>query len=243
MGILTEDHTTIAFSDYKKIEPEDLISLSKEYNDHIPELKTYLKKFLKRVVEIHFVRIKDVNGGLIEKTIMGTIEELTEKYFKFSAFKDISGTKYEIPYVSIVRFDNVLGIIPVLPKFKGVKIYENNSSKKTKIYFDQLEKIKILMKKSVGTIHTATLYYRYSKKKPVLRAGNYQVLCEIKKVNNSNVEYKHCRTYAYVSKQESYVVCVPLENEVDRFIAPDRYLWKVEIIFGKKCQINFGDEN
>ena len=230
----------VEFLDYKKIEPEDLTTFSKEYKEHIPLLKKYITENRKKICEVKLMRITE-NGSLKERIILGAIGSISENNFEFYSNIDINGTYYEDSHKILIRLDNVLGIIPMLP---SVTIYpfENDSSKATRNYFRALKKMTDLMKQSVGIKHSAFLFYRYDKKNPTLRNGNYQVECEITKVNKSNVEYQHYRTFSFVDKENSYVDIVPRDNEVDRFIAPDRYLQKVQIFFGTSPKINPHDD-
>jgi hypothetical protein len=232
----------VIFNNYANIEPQELIRLNLEYNNCIPELKDLLRKNKDKNLELPFVRIKP-NGFILYKKIFGTIGELKENQFQFTSNKDIDGNQYEEKRIFTIRLDNVLGTIPLLPSMSNINPFENNSSEKTKEYFDVLLEMKELMKNYSGLQHAAILFYRYDKKNYLFRNGNYKVECKITQVNNSNIEYEHYRTFSFISKDESYVDYVPRTGDIDRFIAPDRYLWKVEIDPNREHNINPYDES
>jgi len=221
---------TVLFPDFGNIEPENLISLTKEYvNEHVPKLINFVKKNEGKTKEISFKRINP-NGVISEKIIFGTIGKTNGNHFIFTANTDMNGTISEIPMVFTVRWDNVLGMIPILPSKKGMSVYEDSSSTETKKYFEVLGDMKNLLQKSIGLNGHVKAFYRYNEQNRLYRDGNFCVECQPLKVNNSNFEYYHYKTSAYISKDDYYADILQRNNEVDRFIAPDRYLYKVQYV-------------
>jgi hypothetical protein len=237
----TQDLQTMIFPGFEKIEPEDLISLSADYRKHSPEVKEFAKKNIGKTKEMHFARI-NLDGSLTERTIFGTILQVEENYFHWSSNENFDGTKNEKPVNSIMRFENVLGIIPILPSAKGIILYEDDSSEKTRGYFLWLNEARKLMQCYTDTTHAATLHFRYNKEKELFRNGNYKIECSLVTVNHSNVAYNHNRTFAFKNRNERYVDLIPRSNEIDRFIAPDRYLSGVTIVPNRQHQFNYADD-
>jgi hypothetical protein len=99
-------------------------------------------------------------------------------------------------------------------------------------YLKSLHEMKQLLKKFIGSEHSVKLYYRYSKSNDLFRKGNYFVDGKVLKVNISNLKYWHQRTMAYINEEHSYIDLGP-RPEIDRYIALDRYLWKVTISASK----------
>jgi len=85
-----------------------------------------------------------------------------------------------------------------------------------------------VLSKWVGIEHIARLHFHYSATNKLFRVGNYTVECKIVKVNFSNVEYEHCRTFVQLPGAETYAYLNEAPGRTtDRFIAPDRYLKEV----------------
>ena len=247
---------TVEHFEYPLTEPEELTSLTAQYKEYVSTiLWKYLQEHVNTPIKLLFKRIKLTHsGGIQKKEIWGTVTELKEDRFAFTSHEGLDGIYYEIPFKNTVRFFNALGWIPFLAPFKkkgmekkkeAMKMnpFQNCSTEKTMSYFDFLAKAKSLMREAVGTTHSATLYFRYNKENNLFRKGNFKVECEIIKVNESNVEYYHFRTSAYVNPKDFYADYVPNPEGVDRFVAPDRYLRKVSIVFGRKNNINPHDDS
>jgi hypothetical protein len=240
MKNLIESNTkTVEFCGFNSVEPMQLISFNKKYLDHVTILKNYLYRNQGRQVQILLVRINQ-NGLTSEKIITGNVGQIMNNQFNFTTSEDFSGV-YDYPQDRTFRFDNVLGNVPLLPTESKIKPFKIGSSELFSSYFCSLLKMRKLLKECVNITHAATLYYRYCKEKPSFRNGNYKVECEILKVNQSNVQFQHFRTFSYVNSDNSYVNIVPYVD-FDRFIAPDRYLQKVNVNFGIKHSINLCDD-
>lgn len=225
------------------IEPEDLIAFNEEYRSTTPKLLKFLRDHLWKIVEIPSVRMIG-DGSIQRKVITGRVLTVNGNSFTIVTKQDFSGGIYEIPKKLHVRLDNVLGIVPLLPGCEDMDPFTVSSDENLKEYFNILGEMKMLMQRCLETKHAATLWYFYSQKKEVFREGKYRVECEIIEVNKSNVKYKHVRTFAHLpgSKTYDYVDLVPRED-FDRFIAPDRYLVGVSVLFGESHPSRLHDDS
>ncbi|MES2931011.1 MAG: hypothetical protein V4665_04500 [Patescibacteria group bacterium] len=227
----------VGFADFGSVEPEGLLSFNEPYLNHVEILKQYLQAHKGQLVPLLLKRI-DHNGLLMEKIVTGRVGKIQKNHFMFSTTADISST-YEEPYDLLVRFDNPLGNIPMLPSARHIKFLRISDPFKT--YVKALADMRKLLSEPVGTLHAATLYYHYTKEKPTFRNGNYRIKCNIIEVNKSNVMYEHLHTFAHVDSLQRYSD-LGRRIDVDRFIAPDRYLKEVSVTFGQRHEINFHDD-
>jgi len=230
----------IVFKDYHLVEPENLISLSDAYTEKVPEIREFLQNNLQKTVEILLCRINS-NGSFNRKLISGIVKTVDDSRFTLLTAEDFH-SKYDNLITLTVRFENVLGDVPLLPHQSAIHPYEIESSKQFSDYFQIfIPKMMTLMKSCIGTTHAATVYYHYSKTQPLHRNGNYKVECSILEVNRSNFKYDHARTISFIDKEHSYVNIVP-NRDVDRYIAPDRFIKKVTVHFGDTHHINPHDD-
>jgi hypothetical protein len=224
----------VGFYKFQLIEPKDLISFSKRYLDHGSILKPYLVANQGKRIKLVLARINP-EGSFVRKLVYGTVGDIKDNQFIFSTTQDFHNV-YESPIDLVIRFDNVLGTVPLLPKSR-LKPFKVGSSAKLRSYFNALKKMRKLLEECVGKVHAAKLRYRYCKEKPTFRDGNYTTECEILKVNKSNVQFKHFRTSAFVNPENKHIN-LNSGIDIDRFVAPDRYLQEVIVTFGIKHNFN-----
>ena len=133
-----------------------------------------------------------------------------------------------------------MGFIPLIPK---TELYPfGNNTGITSGYLHFLGRARGLMLSCVGTVHAATLYWKYDKEHKLYREGNFKTEGLIVEVNKSNVVYEHVRTHAYVNSNDWYTDLIP-RVETDRYIARDRYLKKVRIRRNEKHCVNPCDDD
>lgn len=220
--LTAEFHTPYA------IEPADLLTFSQKYLDHQSSLRKHLLQRLGSDTTLLFSRV-DSSGGSEKRTVFGKVIDVQKDAFVFKLFRDGS-VEYEYGNVMHIRFQNVLGNVPLLQSGTSINPYKINHSAVFGEYFTFVGRARALLRKACGGQHAAILYYQYDEANEKFRNGNYRVECEILKVNTSNVEYKHIRTFV---DDHSYVDMIP-RTEHDRFIAPDRFLKKATVHFGLK---------
>lgn len=231
----------LEYPDVETTEPEELISFSEEYLRNIPSFMREIEKKVGENMTINFARIQQ-NGDVAKKIMTGKIKEVIDENFIFHTNQSPSdGSVYENGIDILIRTDNVLGLIPLpqnLNPFEGL-------STKAKNYLHWLGNTKQFMWKYLYEKHSAYFHWKYSKHKNNFRLGKYQTEGKILEVNYSNIKYYHLRTISFVPESveggSCYIDIVP-RKENDRFIAPDRYLWRVEILLGIESKINPHDE-
>ena len=233
---------------YASIEPEDLFLFSEEYlkeiSSFISELKTLKEK--REVTTLSFTRIQP-DGSIKEKSMSGFICEVDEqkRNFTFASLQFFDNEAINEDMVPIlIRTDNVLGLIPKI--LRTGSPFSEEPSKKTRAYVAWLRNTMIpSLNSCIGKEHFVKFLWKYSKKNELFRNGNYYSEGEILQVNRSNVEFNHFGTFAKWGG-ERYVDIIPRispNHEIDRFIAPDRFLYGVVIHFGTKGKIySFDDE-
>lgn len=239
MKTLKNKSMILEYPNHKSIEPENLVSFTQKYLDSIPKLIRNLEKNTGKNIELLFVRMKP-DGSIQERKMTGSIKEVTRNNFIFLTNQDLDGSFYEETRELFVRTDNVLGLVPLSPDNKINPF--NELPLEAKDYLCWLEKVKKLMRSYIGRKHKITFYWKYSKKKLNFRKGNYQIDGKIIKVNKSNVKYWHYRTISFIQneKEKDYINLIPHE-EVDRFIALDRILIKIDGTLDVEHEFNFYD--
>jgi len=225
------------------VEPEELVTFNDEYRALRHRLRPFLKDNLWKLIEIPAVRIQG-DGSVQRKVITGRVLAVNESSFTIITKQDLSGGTYHSLTKIHIRLDNVLGVVPLLPGYEDMDPFTISSGQHLKEYFECMENMRALMQKCIGTEHAATLWYRYSHKKPIFREGKYRVECEILEVNKSNVKYKHVRTFVHLpgSTIYDYVDLVP-RVDFDRYVAPDRYLVGFSVAFGESHPNRLHDDH
>jgi hypothetical protein len=241
MNSTIQSPTIIEFSDFQSVEPEDLISLSPDYKKHIEVLKNYVYENEGQYVEIVIKRINS-KSSISRKKINGRIKAINGNSFTLMADQDMDNV-YDHEKELVLRWDNPLGNIPMLPSAAHLIPVGTNSSELLTLYFAKLAEMMALLKKCIGVQHAVTLHYHYHKKNDLFRKGKYRIECEILEVNKSNIKIKHIRSFTHIPGEKSYgyVVCIP-HIDFDRYAAPDRYLQKVIVHFGTSHQVNINDD-
>lgn len=218
------------------VEPENLIKFSDEYKErHIPQLLAFIKEHIGEKVELSFVRMKR-DGSLARKVVSCNILKLIGDRFIISTTESLdSNIEYDDSRQILVRTDNVLGAVPMLLLETGTDIepFEADLSIATLDYFGFLNEAIELMKSCVGLDNASTFLWRYGKFFP---KGNFFTEGKIVKVNESNVEYDCVRICT-----PEYTDIIP-HLEIDRFMAPDRYLQGFKTRLGEKHQVNPSDD-
>ena len=226
-----ETSKTMVFPMYEELEPEDLIIFNQDYLEHISKVMEYVSKNEKSPIRLLFRRIHYSNGTIPEKSIWGVPQDVKTNFkdesFVFSTNENMEGGLFSPPIKILIRPRNVLGMLPFLTSTTIKNPFEENSLSGSKDFFEWLIELKKFLEQFVGTEHFVKFFYKYSKRCPFFRNGNYHVVGKISKVNLSNVEYTHYQTFSCCPEYDKYVNLGELPGEVDRFIAPDRYLWKV----------------
>ncbi len=227
----------VEFSDYKSVEPEQLHSFTKEYENIRPSIEEDVRLNQGKIIEIPIGRVNS-DGSFSSKIITGQVGEIGDKYFFLKTKKDLSNT-YDEPVTILIRLDNTLGMIPLHSSQPDMNPLSVNV-KEFRSYFKALTEMRKLLLECINTEHALTLHYRYSKTNMAFRKGGYKVEGEVMEVNKSNIVYKHLRTLVLLPGEDKYHYVNLLEKEeIDRFVAPDRYLQAVNINFGAKHKINF----
>ena len=229
-------HNKYLFPLFDEVEPEHLFGFHKEYLNQLPELKAMIAAKFRKQTEICVKRIQP-NGSVKHKIFRGFIESFSEKGFNLLTNETWNCIHDDLQTI-FFRFDNILADVPVL-SFE-TPIFDFRSKSKAKKYMLWLEDIKKELEKLIGTDHNVILNYKYSKTKPLFRDGHYHVISKITEVNKSNLKFDHFKTMAYINNEQSYIDLVPRENEIDRFIAGDRYLSSITIR-NENYQINYHD--
>jgi hypothetical protein len=227
---------TIFFPHAASVEPKDLITFHDDYLNHLFELKHYLKKNAGSTVTILLRRINS-DESVAEKRITGVVTSIADDFFIFSAYHDLS-SEYDYMHESTIRFDNVLGDIPLMAHAADMKMVE--ISKSLDSYRKSLAEMRVLLLTALDVEHAATLYFRHSNERDLFVKGDYRVDCEILKVNKSNALIKRFRSHAYIDKNNQYLDLAKYDEHV-RFVS-DCYLWKVDLCLGEKHSINMYDE-
>lgn len=228
----------VEFAQYESVEPKDLISFSREYNENLNVLVSTIRSANGKNVTLSIARIES-DGGWGKKDITGSVKDPSDLNFIFVSNNDFYGT-YDYKKETLIHFNNVLGDVPMLATSTFCP-YEVNDLEFQRSYFLSLEGMKELMQKSVGTIHFAKLFYRFDENHDNYRKNGFVVECEITQVNKSNVKISHLRTYSFGGEETSFVD-LSQGDKIQRFVSPNCYLYKVSIARGVKNKINLCDE-
>ena len=236
------DTESIYFPQFALVEPHELLSFHPSYTDgHVPFLKRYLTENLNRTDTHLTLKRVQPSGLLLGKTVSGVVKGVFDNYVQFYTNQDVENEYDEYRDITI-RFDNVLGIIPLIPQLPNspeIDLVTISNSNEFFSYTQVLEKMTdLLSRAAVAETHTATIYFRYKKEDEVRFHGNYKVDCKILEVNKSNVLIQHHKTSAYVSPEEFIVESAPY-NKYIRYIAPQYYMRGVTIEFGYDRDTNF----
>ena len=232
----------IGFEHFEHIEPSDLITFSEEYKRYQKyELIPELDGSHDRDIDLIIARMEN-DGTWGKKIVTGTIIEMYEDGFSFFTSSNYY-EEHEKPIEMFISFKNVLGDVPMLADAPDdLNPFEfNDKDFPLMYYFKKLEKMKKLLESCIGVIHHAKLFFRYDENHQDRREGDFYIDCEIQKVNKSNVEINHLRSFAFVNKNRSYADLVE-RDKIQRFISPECYLYKVVVHYGSKCEINPHDE-
>lgn len=177
-----------SFNFTEDINSMDLVNFSKNYLDMLKLMYKDLKENKNRTISLFFTRIQE-NGALKDpKIYTGLIEEVKENSFNFSNnyyMSTFSQTDYLV--TNLIRTDNLLGVIPILPEYKDIKIFDRNHTNFAMKYFRFLVNIKKELKNLI----------LYSKNHYVeLIFQNKIIECEILEINNSNLLINQKREYS-----------------------------------------------
>lgn len=218
-NFLTE---SVRFKNYRKVEPENLISFSSEYEEYrqctlIPNLKSMKGK----VVSIIVTRIGHDEDVRREK-LTCTIGELTSHGFFVKIGEDNEVIE------KFINFYNVLGEVPMLVE-DNINPYQVDSSEIFTGYFSKLNLMRNLLKTCEKTKKSVKLFFRYDKDHEMFRNGDYVIECNIIKVNKSNVEVKKILTRSFVSKENLYSEVGSDKTKIVSFVSSDCYLHKVTV--------------
>jgi hypothetical protein len=228
----------VEFSEYESVEPKDLISFSREYNENLNVLVSTIRSANDKNITLSIARIES-DGGWGKKDITGSVKDPSDLNFIFVSNHDFYGT-YDYKKETLIHFNNVLGDVPMLPTFTFCP-YEVDDLDSQKSYFLKLEEMKELLKSSIDAAHSAKLFYRFDKNHTNYRENGFVVECEIKEVNKSNLKIFHLRTSSFGGEENS-LVDLTQGDKVQRFISPNCFLYKVSVSWGLKNKINLCDE-
>ncbi len=218
-----------AFPLQAAVEPHDLYGFHKDYLNQLPELRASIANKTGKFSEIFVKRLKP-DGTVKQKVFKGTVKNHVSNGFYFETNETWSGLHDE-PQTMFFRYDNILADLPVLSFDTHIYTFPKKSN--VKEYMLWLKQIRGVLSGLVGKSHFVRLNYKYSTDYPLYRNGNFHVIGKITKVNESNLEFHHYKTMAYLSSEDSYVNMVPHSGEIDRFIAGDRYLASIQIFEGE----------
>jgi len=227
----------VEFLDYKSVEPADLITLGKQYENHKDEFVSLLKKMQGRNGFI-FKTVRVGNDGkLIWKERVGTVQKITDEGFTF--LPRIDGMKEDEEVgTSLIRFCNVLGEIPMLLSTEEISPFEFGCQFEN--YLDFKRKARELLEKTIGETHSLKIHLRYGSDYPQ-RNGGEIIECEIVKVHQSNVEINQLRSY--LGSGENLCLDLYQGPKIVKFINPKFYIWKFEYLQGIKNRISPFDED
>lgn len=220
--------------------PEQLLSFSPEYLRISSEMKTFIRSNNGKEIILPFARV-EAGGQHVVKEMKCRITEIDSEKFIFKTPKDFSGIIHDELTEIEIKFNNVMGWIPVLPKKEKINPFVVNS-KMFSSYFSALKEVRELMTKCLYEDHSATAVFSFGEEK-----GNQKkfIECEIIKVNKSNFRYKNARTYTEVSlgKKVDYInVNILPITDIAYFINNKYFLEKFSVTFGVKNHVNQHDD-
>jgi len=193
-------------------------------------LKDYINRNKGRQIKLPVTRIKE-DGLFSWKHITGIVGSMGENSFHFYTCQDLSSSIYEEPIDLVVRFDNILGIIPMHPELDCINPFIISSCYSN--YLRSLIDMRTLLQECVG--YSCNMLYKG--KHNFLRIEG-----EIVKTNKSNVEYKNFRSVVYNNSDNFYkIVELNPGNRITLYINHLQYLIEVSTI-GVKNQINQYDD-
>jgi hypothetical protein len=235
--------TPIVFDKFETVEPKDLTSFTQEYLDHTVELQKYLRSSLDSgpdsgPIKLLLKRIE--SGSFIKKIVTGTVKKINGDQFDFLTKEDLNG-HYEHATKIVIRMDSVFGVIPLLPSADHINIATIPPGFKDYLRFLSQVREKLIL--CEGTDMIIRIDYRFDKeeKNRIKRDGKYYVLCKIKKVNKSNVEYLQLKASAYIDSDQK-ILDLGACNKIARFISPDCYVSSIRVFSEENVEFSFHDD-
>lgn len=233
MKILNKTQS-LSFVSAKDINASELVTFSKEYLNMVKIMLEYFKN--NTSTSLLFTRLQENGNFKVPIIYQGFVEEIKDNYFTFLNNYNISSfTETDDLIKNVIRVDNVLGIIPILPKFEGIKILERNHTNQAFKYFRFLVKIKNELKNLIlyTTNHYVDLIYK-----------NKVIECEILEINNSNLLISQKRMYNPELENGMYkfVDLIPQVKNI-LFIERDDFLRGVILHPNEILEINPYDED
>jgi hypothetical protein len=217
---------------------EDVITFNSNHKKNTKEFVDSFSKLVGNPIELVTKRITNF-GYHLRRYPNHTLIGITETGLRLKDKTVLNSSEEDDPTI-FLNFNNLLGEIPILPKYTHSELWDvGESFLKLKKQYDDFYHITQLKNfNSVGI----QLEYQYISsdsfsKFPYLIKGN------LKKINLSNVEIFHLLTWGGELKNHtsfSYVDMVP-RNDVVRFLGPDRALKKIKI-FDHRLVVNPYDE-
>lgn len=214
-----------AFPGFQQIEPEHLFGFSKAYNMQLPELKERIKKSV-GIITFSAKRLDSTTGEIRTKKFTGTVKKHEEKGFLFCTREPEGQDEAETEI--FFRYDNILGYVPCLSEKTNPYGFRH-----TEVVKDYLHWWRSLHEtlSNLPQAHYVVLQYKYSASQRLFRDGNYRIFAKLIKTNGSNLEFWHYTTRAWVSPEDYYANIIP-HLEIDRCIAPDRFLSSITVFQG-----------
>ncbi len=232
-----ENHDPLIFPFSHTLEPEDLYVLSAEYKESLQEFNKYLKSHKRQFVTILVKRLNP-DTTIKQKLFSGKLLSVQNNGFTILT-SDSWGAVSETPVKHFFRTDNPLGDVPVISE--NINPYVMSYREEIRAYIKWLNFVRDALIKLPETPHYVRLDYKYTKQNSLFREGNFHVIAKIKEVNHSNLELYRYAAKAYVDKDHIYANIIPT-TDIDRYLAPDRYLHQVTITEGIEYPHNPYDE-
>ncbi len=222
-----------------RVSPVELVTLSQEYIDHSIILKEYLLKNIGRSVKILTARM-GTNGELGEKLeFSGLVKKIEGNLITFESARDpASGMLSDELHTYVIRTDSVLGVLPFLHSGKGINPFADAKNEASTIFLDFIRNSRNLLRTCLfRQTHYAEIFFQTETNG--LRADEV-IECEIKHVNQSNVEIKQIRKVLHANGGKS----ITLGNfeTVLPFRTNTKFLKKIIIHYGSKLKISPYDD-
>lgn len=214
------------FPDSQHVEPEHLFGFSKQYLTQLPNLKKRIKEST-GIITLPVKRLDSHSGEASTKLFTGMIKANEPNGFWFYT-REPDAPEDEKDAEIFFRYDNILGNVPCLSDQTNPYGFAHTETVRDYLlWWRSLHSILTTLPAS----HYVELRYKYSVRNSLFRKGNYRIIAKLTRINGSNLEFWHFKTNAWISSEEHYANIIP-HSEIDRCVAPDRYLSAVTIYKG-----------
>lgn len=202
----------LQFNQFNEIQRINLVTFSQYYLTHREEILYQAKK--SNAILLKLGRVLDEEFR-VQKAIQFYIDWIEP----FALGVHYSDRQYEQPVSKVIRLDNPLGEIPMLPSFKHDHVLQIGESLPG--FQDFISKVRMTLEQKLG--EKVKLFYKNDD-------HSYSVIdCEIIFVNKGNIFTNDLREIHVVENKSKAVNLLALRKKNHRYVSEKGFLYRVEL--------------